>query len=479
MCLASNLVKEAAQHAASAKEADAVLRREHTTFTRREVEARRHDLVIIEDKVYDAETFQWAHPGGSLFVAMFGGRDGTLAFQSYHMRSFPHEKMRPYLRGRLCAGEAITRMDEDHLTLSKQLGGAQPYFAPRHQQYKAGLIWILAFALEAYTLLYSRTWALATLLGFTYAMIGLNIQHDANHGAMFKDGLKNMAWGLSQQWIGGSQVMWLQEHVVLHHMHTGDIHMDPDAQMAPAMRGHPNGRWLPWMTLQHYYFLLLEMGYWVVPNIGHFFEVLAWSHKFEYPLSNLAKPAWRVQSTLLHLLYYVRHLVLPALMAVRSSTTDQVFAAVGRELAISLWMSTVGGFYLAFFFFLSHNFDGVHFTEGANASGDCAYEADSGFLKQQAASSSNVGGPKLCVLNGGLNYQIEHHLFPRIAHSHYPLIAKRVRAFVTGKGGAYVHFDGVWANLRSVHAYLKRFSDPQFSPVVHGPAASPPEVTGG
>jgi cytochrome b involved in lipid metabolism len=111
MCLASNLVKEAAQHAASAKEADAVLRREHTTFTRREVEARRHDLVIIEDKVYDAETFQWAHPGGSLFVAMFGGRDGTLAFQSYHMRSFPHEKMRPYLRGRLCAGEAITRMD--------------------------------------------------------------------------------------------------------------------------------------------------------------------------------------------------------------------------------------------------------------------------------------------------------------------------------------------------------------------------------
>ena len=54
---------------------------------------------------------------------------------------------------------------------------------------------------------------------------------------MFKDGLKNMAWGLSQQWIGGSQVMWLQEHVVLHHMHTGDVHMDPDAQMAPAMRG--------------------------------------------------------------------------------------------------------------------------------------------------------------------------------------------------------------------------------------------------
>ena len=50
--------------------------------------------------------------------------------------------------------------------------------------------------------------------------------------------MRNSVWGLSQNWIGGSQVMWLQEHVVLHHMHTGDVHMDCDAQLHPAMRGH-------------------------------------------------------------------------------------------------------------------------------------------------------------------------------------------------------------------------------------------------
>ena len=185
MCLASNLVKEAAAHADSAAAADKALREidhEKTTFTRREIESKRHDLVIIEDRVYDADRFQWAHPGGSLFVAMFGGRDGTLAFQSYHMRNFPHEKLRPYLRGRLAPGETITRFDQDHLELSKKLGGAAPYFAPRHQQYKAAFIWALAFALEAYALTVKRSWALATVLGFLYAMIGLNIQHDANHG---------------------------------------------------------------------------------------------------------------------------------------------------------------------------------------------------------------------------------------------------------------------------------------------------------
>jgi len=124
MCLASNLVKEAAAHADSAAAADKALREidhEKTTFTRREIESQRHDLVIIEDRVYDADRFQWAHPGGSLFVAMFGGRDGTLAFQSYHMRNFPHEKLRPYLRGRLAPGETITRFDQDHLELSKKI----------------------------------------------------------------------------------------------------------------------------------------------------------------------------------------------------------------------------------------------------------------------------------------------------------------------------------------------------------------------
>ena len=76
MCLASNLVKEAAAHADSAAAADKALREidhEKTTFTRREIESQRHDLVIIEDRIYDADRFQWAHPGGSLFVAMFGG----------------------------------------------------------------------------------------------------------------------------------------------------------------------------------------------------------------------------------------------------------------------------------------------------------------------------------------------------------------------------------------------------------------------
>ena len=111
---------------------------------------------------------------------------------------------------------------------------------------------------------------------------------------------------------------------------------------------------------------------------------------------------------------------------------------------IPLFMT--GGSYLAFFFMISHNF------EGAQALSDTTRPSNEGgnknsFLYKQVllliqfmqpfftdliislkvVSSSNVGGWFLCHLHGGLNYQIEHHLFPRMSHCHYPKIAPTVR----------------------------------------------------
>ena len=452
------------------------------SFTRAEVAEHRHDLVIVEDRVYDAAKFMWAHPGGAVFVAMFGGRDGTLTFQSYHMREFPHGKMAPYLVGVLDAREEPVAPDARHLALSRALapvlarrGGS---FAPPAQVRKAAGLLAAAVALEACMLATARTWAGSALLGLLFALIGLNVQHDANHGAMFKDGRKNALWGLAQSWIGGSQLMWLQEHVVLHHMHTGDVEYDPDAQLAPVMRGHAGAPWLPWMRFQQFYFLLVELGYGVVPMFMSFFEVLCWRHKFErkFALSRLAW-RWGLQSVALHLLFYARMVAAPVAAGLRAAAADPGAAAgacVAAELAkVAVTVGVAGG-YLAFFFFLSHNFDGVHFVAGAGESGDQRYPERSGFLHQQASSSSNVAGEKLCALNGGLNYQIEHHLFPRVAHSHYPHIAPVVRAFCERHGAPYVHFDSVGANLASVFAYLAKFSSPDYDapvPKPEGPKA--------
>ena len=104
----------------------------------------------------------------------------------------------------------------------------------------------------------------------------------------------------------------------------------------------------------------------------------------------------------------------------------------------------VGGYYLSFFFIISHNFEGVHQYQ----------DSKENFLRRQVASSSNVGGHFLCYINGGLNYQIEHHLFPRISHVYYPTIAPVVKEFCLRRGIPYTHFPSVLENVLSCSRHL-------------------------
>ena len=108
-----------------------------------------------------------------------------------------------------------------------------------------------------------------------------------------------------------------------------------------------------------------------------------------------------------------------------------------------------GGSYLAFFFMISHNFEGAQALTDTTRPSNKGGEKNSFLYKQvpliikwtlfnhlaltcicdtfKIVPSSNVGGWFLCNLHGGLNYQIEHHLFPRMNHCHYPTIAPIVR----------------------------------------------------
>jgi Fatty acid desaturase len=59
----------------------------------------------------------------------------------------------------------------------------------------------------------------------------------------------------------------------------------------------------------------------------------------------------------------------------------------------------------------------------------------------------------------GLNYQIEHHLFPRIQHSHYPLIAPLVRTFCNKKNIPYVHFPTIGDNFAACVRHLMQLGE--------------------
>eukprot|EP01099_Mayorella_cantabrigiensis_P008938 TRINITY_DN917_c0_g1_i1.p1 TRINITY_DN917_c0_g1~~TRINITY_DN917_c0_g1_i1.p1 ORF type:complete len:402 (-),score=68.86 TRINITY_DN917_c0_g1_i1:353-1558(-) len=297
----------------------------------------------------------------------------------------------------------------------------------------------------------------AVILGLVYALIGLNIQHDANHGAISPNHKVNRLMGYTQDLIGGSRMLWIQQHVVGHHPQTNRTEIDPDIMTSSPLMNMCIDRtpeW--WHKFQHYYVLpllhLLAFS-WILLGIRDI-----WTMKFSGKYSINSAVREREVSLLLRIFYLFRIIILPLYLYPSLSTLGCIYLLWG-----------VGSFYLGFFFLLSHNFEGVKTVKenplessraptrsskkrGSKQNKDDFEDEDAEGLDwtvTQITTSSTLGGRVLGFLNGGLNYQIEHHLFPRICHVHYPLIAPIVREVCEKYGVKYNYFPSIWSNLSS------------------------------
>mmetsp|Transcript_21480 Transcript_21480/g.31168 ORF Transcript_21480/g.31168 Transcript_21480/m.31168 type:complete len:424 (+) Transcript_21480:53-1324(+) len=408
--------------------------------TKATLEAR---TIQVDDKVYSAKALADEHPGGDLFIKAFAGRDATEAFMSYHRRRFPHDKMKHTAIGKAVSIKSEDA-DKDYIELCEIIDKVLPRaksFAPTSYFVKAFTIIAIAVGLELYIhLTRSYKWYLTAVLGLVYAFIGLNIQHDANHGAISRNPRVNRLLGLTQNWIGGSAVDWIHQHVVQHHVHTNDLHHDPDIAGNTFIRLNPLQPLLHFHVVQHIYIFLLICGFGfsvVFTSMQHLYTGMHKSRMSEM----LA--GYRVREFLATFPFFLRWFVLPIVQVPSVQTALNVAP-----------MFVTGGFYLAFFFVISHNFVGVHMFDKTKTD-----KKKESFLYSQVASSCNVGGPWLAFINGGLNYQIEHHLFPRISHTHYPKIAPVVREFCRKKGIPYVHFPTISENMASCVNHLYKFGN--------------------
>jgi len=394
-------------------------------------------MIQIDGVSYDAQALADSHPGGPLFIQAFTGRDATTAFLSYHRREFPHTKMMDMKVD--TASEAINTPDYlEYLELCALVEKITPRsksFAPF--SYFAKVLFLLSISVGLEFYIHKNgmyTWYLTATLGWLYALIGLNIQHDANHGAVSRNPFVNRALGMSQNWIGGSAVDWIHQHVVQHHIETNHVDKDPDIVGNALLRFNPKNTLSKIHEFQHTYIFLL------LPLFGFTYVVDSFKHnleRFNFSKYSNKLDTYRNQELATILFFGARWFVLPVYMT--NTSLASTFLNVSP-------LFIVGGYYLSFFFIISHNFEGVehhHFgIENQN------------FLRNQVSSSSNVGGPFLCFINGGLNYQIEHHLFPRMSHVYYPKIAPVVREFCLSRGIPYVHFPTIWENVLSCCRHL-------------------------
>lgn len=277
--------------------------------------------------------------------------------------------------------------------------------------------YILPFVLLL-SLDFSVTWTLISyvIMGFGMAGIGFSIMHDANHGAYSKSPLVNKIMGYTMHFVGGSAALWRIQHNVLHHTYTNIHGHDEDIADKPILRLSPEGKWYPIHRLQQYYAILLyglSTISWVTTKD---FRQLRQYIK-EGMLEKIGGNATQIYLELIvsKLLYFVVFFGLPLWLGNLS---------YGWYLLGFLFMHLIAGVVTTVVFQLAHVVDHTDFFQPNEAN-----QLPNAWAEHQMRTTSNFARKNklLSWYVGGLNFQIEHHLFTHISHVHYKDIAPIVK----------------------------------------------------
>lgn len=254
------------------------------------------------------------------------------------------------------------------------------------------------------------------LMGFGMAGIGMSVMHDANHGAYSKNENVNKWIGKIVNLIGGYAVTWKVQHNVLHHSYTNIHGYDEDISPPPFMRFSPNEELKPIHKYQHFYvwfFYSLMTVSWVTTKD---FKQLYRYRKMELTKTeNSNFGALLAELIFSKVFYYITMLIIPILVLPISWWWIPIFIVVKNLIA---------GFVLAIVFQPAHVVPETEFIHP-----DENNFVDNNFAIHQLETTANFA-PKSRILGwfvGGLNYQVEHHLFPNICHVHYKKISSIVK----------------------------------------------------
>ncbi|WP_205504143.1 fatty acid desaturase family protein [Rufibacter psychrotolerans] len=285
---------------------------------------------------------------------------------------------------------------------------------------------------------------LALLLGVFSALIGFNVCHDAIHGSLSASGRVNKIYSFVFNLIGASPYVWNLTHNVVHHTYTNIPGHDEDIEVAPGLiRVNPEEKVTKAQRFQHIYaFGLYSLSSlsWVLRKdyIKFFQKQIGAQATANHPRKEYYK------LFLYKAIYYVLFMVLP-LVVLDITWWQFVIGFVGMHLAEGLVMGLV--------FQLAHVVEGTDFP-APNEDGNMEEAWANHQMRTTAnfATRSKVAG----FLLGGLNQQIEHHLFPKVCHIHYPGISAIVKATAHEFGLPYIESPTFSQALGSHYRMLKK-----------------------
>ncbi len=257
---------------------------------------------------------------------------------------------------------------------------------------------------------------LCLVMGIGIGGIGLAVMHDANHGVYSRKAWVNNLLGFSLNFVGGNAFNWKVQHNVLHHTYTNIHDVDEDISPRGILRMTPHGEWKFFHRFQHLYawfFYGLLTLVWVL--VKDFVRIV------RYQKDGLVKKQkanivteWAI--LIASKLFYISYIfVLPAVL---------LPLAWWQVLLGFVTMHYLGGFILAIIFQPAHVIEGTEYPLP-----DDKGKMENSWAVHQLLTTTNFANNNR-ILNwyvGGLNFQVEHHLFPNICHVHYRKISPIVR----------------------------------------------------
>jgi len=409
--------------------------------------------IVVHGKVYDVSRWAPKHPGGNLIVSG-AGRDSTAFMHSYHP-CYVMEMLTQYHIGEVDKYDNYYTWDSKFyntikLRVEKYMKENNMTRDSLFMYFKT--VFILAMWIIFYYFGMIKGYLISTILfGFFHAQLGINAMHDGNHGAYSSSPFLCSAAGFLMNLMGSSSVVWLHQHNIGHHPNSNNsddtkessklepLAYDPDANGGfPLVRLNPSQPYRWYMRYQHIYIWLLICFMtikWFINDIKairrrvysqiEFYEITAWD---------------------LYSLYFTKVLFLIYCVLVPVSSLG-----IWTGLLHIFIFATVVSYELVLMFAVNH------LTVDANFPNDQTPVDARDWAALQVTTSSNFATDSSfwTVISGGLNFQIEHHLFPGVNHVHLRAISPIVKDACKEFGVPYHSAPTFSSALYSYYSHVK------------------------
>jgi len=288
---------------------------------------------------------------------------------------------------------------------------------------------------------------LAVIMGIGVAGCGFCISHDALHGAYTSSKFWNGLFGMAFEINGASTYFWKITHNVIHHTYTNIQGIDEDLEVSPLLRLSPTSDYKWFHRFQHLYVLFtysLTTLFWVFLKD---YQYLA--RKDLGPYKDMVHPRGEVVRLIAMKIFYYTYIIVLPLVFLDIAWWQFVIGFVAMHMTAGMILSLV--------FQLAHVIEGPEHHASAQAD-----VMEDSWLVHEMKTTANFARRNrlLCWYVAGLNFQIEHHLFPKICSIHYPAIAPIVEEVARRHGIPYNDHPTFRAALRSHFRQLKYFGDP-------------------